>query len=889
MIRVRRSILLSCSFALAGVGYDQTGAYAQTPEATRPKRVVHRFDFDERADGNLESVPKYWDPLRPAGFPEFAVGTFDPQIGRLAPPSFHLASSGRNVAYQYSGPATQVRQDTDYRIEGYIRPDRLIHARACLSAYFLDKHGHPLLETLVRTPYVGGDGESDQWTAVELYLPSAPPNALTIGLTAWVLQQATWDTSVRTRRHIDHTEVQAGAWFDDIAVFKLPRVELTTTVRGNALPADSSSRLLIHIADHEYASLHGNITITDADGRRIREVPIAVTRETMRKPIAIDLDDLPPGYYTGHLDVLANDTLIVSRKQSFVRLAPLLGSDDGLARPFGIVIDPQERSDPVTELALLRNHAARAVKFPIWPEQTPTTPSLAHRQETERTLQELVKDGFALTGVLVAPPAEIARRYGAYTRSVVDLLSDEPSAWREYLAGAAAPFATTFRWWQIGADGTSSAGSPVEFATAAAQLRDALRPFILLPRLGAPARSLDEPASLDLPVEQITLTLGSELQPDAYADAIGRLRAFDYDQIAVYVPPLPQDQYARLARIVDWSRRLIRARYAGADVVFTAQPWHVRETDYGIVTEPTEEFIILRTIADIIADGQPGPSLNIADGVRCLVFHRGNESVLALWDDLAPPEGRDHAIQLGKATRQIDLWGNTTPLARDEHGRQIVHLTESPTFVDGVERWLIDFRTSLTLSPDVVDSGTERVHFTIESNYAGRVSVSGQGLLDAPSAWGIAPHRFPINVIPGQANAIEFTLKYSHREPSGKKTIIAKLNVEPGPYYMEVPLTTDLRLSGLDVQGMAIMEGSDLILRHILSNRTETSVNFRSSAAVPGRERQNKPFTSVLPGQMQTVEYRFREANDLIGRDILLSLREMNDGPRVHNLQLTVP
>ena len=198
-MRERQSILWFCSVALAGLGYNPSGTGAQTTKSTATKRVVHRFDFSERAAGNLESIPKYWDPFRPTGFPEFATGAFDPKTGRLAPPSFHLASSGRNVAYQYSGPDTPVRQDTDYRIEAHIRPDRMTHSRACLSAFFLDKHGHPLLETLVRSPYVGGVEAADGWTAVELYLPSAPPNALTIGLTAWVLQEATWDTSTRTR------------------------------------------------------------------------------------------------------------------------------------------------------------------------------------------------------------------------------------------------------------------------------------------------------------------------------------------------------------------------------------------------------------------------------------------------------------------------------------------------------------------------------------------------------------------------------------------------------------------------------------------------------------------------------------------------------------------
>ncbi|GAG19914.1 unnamed protein product, partial [marine sediment metagenome] len=35
---------------------------------------MHRFDFDELAAGNLEEIPKYWEPLRPIGFPHYAYG-----------------------------------------------------------------------------------------------------------------------------------------------------------------------------------------------------------------------------------------------------------------------------------------------------------------------------------------------------------------------------------------------------------------------------------------------------------------------------------------------------------------------------------------------------------------------------------------------------------------------------------------------------------------------------------------------------------------------------------------------------------------------------------------------------------------------------------------------
>ena len=63
------------------------------------RRIVHRFDFDERAAGNLEDIPKFWERVRRPGFPHYAYGVFDLTVGRPAAPSFYLNSEGRSVAY----------------------------------------------------------------------------------------------------------------------------------------------------------------------------------------------------------------------------------------------------------------------------------------------------------------------------------------------------------------------------------------------------------------------------------------------------------------------------------------------------------------------------------------------------------------------------------------------------------------------------------------------------------------------------------------------------------------------------------------------------------------------------------------------------------------------
>ena len=64
------------------------------------EQVIKHFDFDERSQGNLESIPMLWERHRGPGFPKYANGEFDFQVGYAARPSFYLHSNGRNCAYR---------------------------------------------------------------------------------------------------------------------------------------------------------------------------------------------------------------------------------------------------------------------------------------------------------------------------------------------------------------------------------------------------------------------------------------------------------------------------------------------------------------------------------------------------------------------------------------------------------------------------------------------------------------------------------------------------------------------------------------------------------------------------------------------------------------------
>ena len=886
-----RSVLAVGTLA-AAIGLTQmVRAAPATDPVLSPTRVVHRFDFDERAAGNLEDVPKYWEPLRADGFSHFAYGSFDLEVGRLAPPSFHLVSEGRNVAYQYSGPETRVRANTDYRIEGYIRADRLRYARTCLSAHFIDKHGRSVRDSLVRSRYVGGPDDDDGWVRVQLHLAAAPREAHAISLVAWVLQRPLWSTSLPWGRHIPRNDVRGGAWFDDITIHALPHVQITTGTTSNVMAPGDTQELRVVLADDDPA-LAGSLSIRAADGALIETHPVPVMLDPSAGPVRFPVNHLPPGLYNARLDVYADDSPISSRRLAFARLSRLQQERQALARSFGVVLNPRFRCDPETELKLLQHLAVRSVKLPIWTGLAEYPSMAEQRHATARFLQELVKTGFAVTAVFRGPPSLIARNEGSSVRPLIELLSGDPTAWKEHLEAVVAPNAGAFRWWQVGSDPPPVDWPPTsqeQLILAVTQLRNAIRPFMTMPRLSLPATTTVEPPARKLPVEQITLAIGAETQPDRFASQIDYFRKLGYEQVSAYVEPLPANQYRRLPRLADWARRVITARHSGADTVFVPQTWSVRESTEGQVAEPTEPYLVLRTIASLLADAIPGQHLRLTGNVHSLAFHDGESTILALWDSQAPPSGTQYAIQLGRADRQIDLWGHLTPLERDDSGRQIVRLTPTPVLIPGVERWLIDLRTSFALTPGHVESGTELMRHRVEMTHGGEGPVSGHVVLDPPDSWEVSPRHFSFSLMSQRASSHTVDVRYPHSEPVGENVIVAKITLSDGAYYLEVPLPVEIGVKDLEVWGQAVVARNELLLREVITNGSTEVLSFRGSASVPGHERQYRPISNLRPGDTQTIEYRFSDVDALIGRNARLVLREIDDGPRIHNLELRIP
>ncbi len=865
-------------------------AKAQQPEdAGSINRIIHQFDFEETDDGNFDPLPMFWDKVEAPEFPSFALGSFDPKVGHGSPPSFYVHADGRNSAYWYRGPDTTVRPNSEYLVVGYVRADRLSEARASLSAYYIDRQSKPIFGTQSFSTLVGQDQGNNAWSRVEIQLPPAPPEALSVGLTCWVVQPETWDPRTRSHRYIERIDIDAGAWFDDITVYRMPSARLSVSVTGNIFVAPDIPSLHVTVADTDKESLSALLYVRAADGSMVYRNEIEVQTESASEPKSIRLPGLEPGIYQAALEIKTESKIALTRRMTFAQLAPAMNADSGVVRNFGISLQSPGAMEPVATNAMLLALGVGAAKIPVWGAASIYAAAEEEGGGWDMLLHELVKRRVALTGVFSTPPNQLVESAGDYARPLISILSDDPAGWRANLGTVVAPFASVFRTWQIGADGDMGVANDPDFVQALANMRSELIPLITAVYMSAPGSAGMVPGQQILPVEEMTVTVSSDIRDDWIASYLDEYRRLNYQWLSVYVETDSNQQYARLPKLADFSRRLIRIRHSGVKTTYVRQLWRQRRNVFGTVVEPTERFIVYRTIIDQLRDRNPGPELKLHKNVVALPFNDSDDSVIALWDPSAPPQGRVYEFQLGSAHRQVDLWGHIMGLPQGSLGRRKVTVYPTPTFIVGVDRWLTSFIAGVKIDPSSVQPSLVPNTHHIELVNNSKTTLSGSLELESPPGWQVKPKKFSFRLSPDDSMQQAVKIRYANNEPAGIKLLKAVVDFDSQlNMHLEVPLTVELGLEDVDVQGFALLEENRVVLRHRITNRSDKSLNFRSSATVPGRSRQFRVITSLEPGQTTTAEYRFNNSEALAGRTVRLGLDQIN-GPRKHIIELIVP
>lgn len=848
------------------------------------RRVVKSFDFDERKSGNVEDIPMYWHRHLAEGFPHYLEGRFDPNVGHLSGPAFHLGLNGGNIAYVYRGDDIPVYTSSDYLVHMWVRPDRLVHARAYATAFYCDRDGKQLPGTEQRSRLVGGVSDGADWQELSVVLPGGYAEARQLGVGLWVVQSPMWSGVAPKENEVLQEDFKGGAWFDDINVIRLPRVFLDTGQPGNVFSCDQKPTLRAEVHDPDGTGLEGDVEVQDVTGKRLLLRSIRMPSKDAPGQEDILLGSLPPGVYRARLRVRTGQQVLSERQLTFACLSPRLNATGTRNTGFGLVLDPSDTLCRSGVMRLMGILAMNDVKVPL----DPSLPVRGAGMTTAKSLslvEGLWRDGIKVSASLppvTSRPAKQSTTKGSTARPLIQTLAGKPDTWGPDLAHWLVQYGDFIQNWQLGPDGDEN--------------------FAWNPQLLDVLKSLQKNVTGMVPSFAMVIPW-----PVQHQSQVGALQAYDVslwipcrvgsEQIPSYMKDfhrsgvenasavmqwLQSDRYDRMSRLGDLAKRLIFARLSTTGVVYVPRPWEVVAGGDGHRIEPREELILVRTVSELLSDATYVGELHVRPTVRCLMFNRRGKATVALWDDTAPAEGRTEEVHFGAATQRVDLWGQVSPI-QSVNGAGQVRLTATPVFITGAESWHLWFQSSFAMVPPHVECSTELHECEIRFRNPRDKPLSGMVRLKPPPGWEVRPLRIPFFLAPRQEYRSAISIQFPLNEIAGPKTLTGAFIIDTdntGALTAQAPFS--LGLKDIDVRCEARLKDGQVVVTQSLTNHANRFVEVEAYVSAPGRSRLTHLYRPLESGQSVQKRFILEDGRRLAGRSLRVGLREVR-GSRMLN------
>jgi hypothetical protein len=847
-------------------------------------RLLKKFDFDEQKLGNYESIPRGWRQIREPGHPRFLTPRFDPDLGHDAPPSFRFSLSGGSLGAAYLARDIDVHPNAEYQVSGWIRSSGLRHARACLTACYMDAAFRKIPGSERLSEPVGGEGRDDEWTQVSVRLPAGHENARWIGLSCLVEQSAGTAAEGGDLRPIDHSDVRATAWFDDIMVLRLPRATLQFSDPAAVFAADDPVECQVRVADISSQGVTARLEIADARGRivRRRSVPVVGLEEA---GVKWSPRKLPAGWYKAVLSVDVGEGITLTQERSFVRLNPDLKGAASAGSGFGLILDKPGAIETRVCERLVSATGCGALKIPLWRRDLDDAAVVNGDTALDGLLRRLQGRDLMLVGVLESPPESLARLCGHPKLGLLDVLSRPAEEWRPYLAFVSTHYGRRFAAWQVGADDGFSADEAARLPAAVANVRSELKPLIGSAELVVPQSSLAaEAAPAPSGVEVLSVQLPSQtgqasvVRPPTGSRGDGEPRKW------AVVEPLPAERYGRLVRLSGLARSMVAARVDGFDAVFAPQPWSARKEESDTVVSPEEDLIVLRTLSQSLASLRPATPVWIGHGLRAWLFAdaAGARGAVVVWTDGDDAPATRAVLDVGPAARQIDLWANVTATEAADGGRAFL-VGAAPTIISPVDPTRVRTLASFAVAEPTLQACVDQQRRTVTLSNPRATRLHGTLKLDAPPTWRIEPSKTEIDIPPGGQAKVNVELVLPINQAAGEFSLAGRLLAEgqsPGEIALQAPLSVES--PGLDVSVLARREGQGVEVLQRITNRTEGPVTLRGLLIAPDCPRQTQTVRDLPPGDTVIRRYMIASPAKLVGRPIRV-LAEQVDGPLRHN------
>jgi hypothetical protein len=886
---VHRLILRAASAAavLLAEASPATGQLKPVAPDMIERRIVHRFDFEERKLGNFESMPMHWFRVEAPGYPNYTDIGFDNSVAASEQHSLKLQLNGGSAGVYLEPGVIPVTAGAHYVIEAKLRTHAVKHSRARVVAVFVDQHKRAIASTLAVSPLLVSN---DRWSTVQLDLSDAPAAAAWIMLRLELVQSDQFRSTNLGEHELDLQDIKAAAWFDDVIVYHWPRIELHTQTPVNVIRAPDQPRITSEVRDLTGQRLTTIVRVYDRSGAKIDElVRDADLNPGGRWEWTPKLPSL--GWYWAELEVVSKEGPVGMAECALAWLPEQSGRRGDDDR-FMLAADDVPADERPLLVPMLDALDARGVMLGLWRADMTHSALVELGTRPEPLIQQLLQSGKHVTFSLPEVPQEMATASGSDNDQMLDMLAHGEKVHKPYLEPLLARYGHQVSSWQIGRAGQAEGFDRRDLGTLYPAVEAYFRRFVSDAEVILPWMATREVTPAAQKVGSVMMHVPTSVRPDQLLQ-YGQSWIAMHQKLSYHFATLPLHRFSSEDRAADLALRMVNAWATDPRRLVLDRPWTANPGDHAALM-PDPLLPVWVNVTNQLAGRRIVGVLDLGEGIECRLLDGPLGGALVAWNRYSDRKQLELDLYLGEAPVAIDIYGNRQALTRSG-SKQRLELGPAPVFVEGIDMKLARFRSSFRLTPEfAVSMPAVHPHKFVLTNPWSRTLTGRLRVLNLPK-WDIKPRVWNFSIPAGDKLELPVDLSFPMSEIAGTKLIETRIEMDVDKHYeleMSAPLT--IGLPNIDVQSVLTMDRKsdgtvDLTVTITATNHSDKDESFFAFAVAPGLARQERIISQLRVGETVLKKIRFvNVGTTLSGKTIHVGIRQSN-GPAVLNHVLEVP
>jgi hypothetical protein len=878
------------------------------------QRIVRAFDFEEQSF-NAEDVPQYWiraqhnPPLRDRpGFPPWNKAGFDKSRALSGEYSVKAPIEGGSVTLRLAPGVIAAIPGADYVVAGRITSDGLSRAGARLVARFLDERREPIRGSETSSQIVR---ESEEWVEVRAELRGVHDRVAWIQIDLEVLQPRELERARRQELGHDapdpddpvHSnkvwleDVSGAAWFDDVIVYQLPRVEIATESPANIVVAPDSPHIVAKVRDLTNESLSADLRVYDLEGA------LVASRQDMLPPGGRTIDWSPSlpgfGWNRAVLELRSpNGTLVARSSTDFLWTPPFLPSRAAEANRFTLIAEeaPRDQFDTIPEL--IHRVGVGSAHLSVLDRTITSTEVRSFARRIDPVVQSLLDRGVDLTFTVTGVPDELAEILQIDVREPMELLGwvtpfGAIPPWTLYLNAILDRFGQRVSRWQVGRTGEANPFWRAHLGAELDTVKKELSRLVPSVEVAVPWRAEQAIDDRIAGKGAITVSLPVAIPLDAIASYVRYWGARVESTVVIETPD--QSVYGRRAAVIELIKRAAEAWRADAQRIAIDAQWS--PTDRYGSPAPDATLAVWRQLVERLGGRRIVAELPLPSGMTALILRAATpgarEGALLAWNDFAPADEAVLRTYLsGEPVRVVDPFGNTTRVELID-GVHTIPLTETPVFIEGVDVDLALFRAGFSIEPSFVPAEATVHQLDVVLRNPFPAGISGRLRIAEPGSdrWKVEPRLFAFSIPPGGEQRLPIEVSFGLAEEAGVRTVVAEVELNAIREYPVLRVSAPLEI-GLSTLQMTPTYSfvrndsgalADLVVTVSIINQGDRPTTLRAFAVAPGFAREQAPVSELGPGQSTVLRFTYRDgAQRLRGERVRVGLIEVDGAGRLN-------